>query len=98
MLKNLSIKKKLASGFGVIVALIVILLATAYTNFTKLSTASNWDLHTMQVLLQAGQIETSLIQIQTSTRGFMLTGEESTTLPIAVKRTRCASIWPRSPA
>jgi methyl-accepting chemotaxis protein WspA len=83
MFKNLSIKKKLATGFGAIVAIIVILLALAYTNFTKLSAASTWDLHTMQVLLEAGQIETSLIQIQTSTRGFMLTGEESTTAPIS---------------
>ncbi|MRX10677.1 HAMP domain-containing protein [Pseudoduganella sp. FT25W] len=83
MFKNLSIKKKLATGFGAIVAIIVILLTMAYTNFTKLSTASTWDLHTMQVLLEAGQIETSLVQIQTSTRGFMLTGEESTTAPIS---------------
>ncbi|MYN43226.1 HAMP domain-containing protein [Duganella sp. FT109W] len=83
MFKNLSIKKKLATGFGAIVAIIVVLLALAYTNFTKLSAASTWDLHTMQVLLEAGQIETSLIQIQTSTRGFMLTGEESTTAPIS---------------
>jgi methyl-accepting chemotaxis protein WspA len=83
MLANLSIKKKLAAGFGAIVAIIVILLALAYNNFSKLSTASGWDMHTMQVLLEAGQIETALIQIQSSTRGFMLTGEESTTKPIA---------------
>ncbi|MYM84671.1 HAMP domain-containing protein [Duganella sp. FT50W] len=75
MLKNLSIKKKLAGGFGVIVALIVLLLALAYTNFTKLSTASGWDLHTMQVLLEANQIETAMVQIQSSTRGYLLTGD-----------------------
>jgi len=75
MLKNLSIKKKLTSGFGAIVAIIVILLATAYTNFTKLSAASGWDLHTMQVLLEANQIETAMVQIQSSTRGFLLTGD-----------------------
>jgi methyl-accepting chemotaxis protein WspA len=75
MLKNLSIKKKLASGFGAIVALIVLLLALAYTNFTKLSTASGWDLHTMQVLLEANQIETAMVQIQSSARGYLLTGD-----------------------
>nr|WP_315260336.1 methyl-accepting chemotaxis protein [uncultured Duganella sp.] len=75
MLKNLSIKKKLASGFGAIVAIIVILLTLAYTNFTKLSAASRWDLHTMQVLLEANQIETAMVQIQSSTRGFLLTGD-----------------------
>ncbi|MFS2007433.1 methyl-accepting chemotaxis protein [Duganella sp. CT11-25] len=82
MLKDLSIKTKLAGGFGAIVAIILVLLATAYTNFSKLSTASEWDRHTLQVLLEANQIETALLQIQTSTRGFMLTGDESTTAPI----------------
>jgi methyl-accepting chemotaxis protein WspA len=82
MLKDLSIKTKLASGFGAIVAIILILLATSYINFTKLSTASDWDRHTLTVLLEANQIETALLQIQSSTRGFMLTGEESTTKPI----------------
>jgi methyl-accepting chemotaxis protein WspA len=82
MLKNLSIKKKLGTGFGAIVVIILILLATAYINFSKLSTASAWDRHTLQVLLEANQIETALLQIQTSTRGFMLTGEESTVKPI----------------
>ncbi|MBV7539032.1 CHASE3 domain-containing protein [Duganella sp. sic0402] len=77
MLKDLSIKKKLASGFGAIVAIIVILLAMAYTNFTRLSAASGWDMHTMQVLLEANQIETAIVQIQSSTRGYLLTGDAS---------------------
>jgi methyl-accepting chemotaxis protein WspA len=85
MLKDLSIKTKLASGFGAIVVIILILLATSYINFTKLSTASDWDRHTLNVLLEANQIETALLQIQSSTRGFMLTGEESTTKPIAAE-------------
>jgi methyl-accepting chemotaxis protein WspA len=77
VLNNLSIKKKLATGFGAIIAIIVILLALAYTNFTKLSTASGWDLHTMQVLLEANQIETAMVQIQSSTRGYLLTSDAS---------------------
>ncbi|HWW73101.1 MAG TPA: CHASE3 domain-containing protein, partial [Duganella sp.] len=85
MLNDLSIKTKLAAGFGAIVAIILILLTLAYTNFSKLSRASEWDRHTLQVLLEANQIETALVQIQTSTRGFMLTGEESLTAPIAAE-------------
>jgi methyl-accepting chemotaxis protein WspA len=85
MLKNLSIKKKLASGFGAIVVIIVILLATAYTNFTKLSAANEWDKHTLRVLLEAGEVENAMIQVQNSTRGFMLTGEESITKPIPIE-------------
>ncbi|NGZ88229.1 HAMP domain-containing methyl-accepting chemotaxis protein [Duganella aceris] len=85
MLKDLSIKTKLATGFGAIVVIILILLATAYINFTKLSNASDWDRHTLQVLLEANQIETALIQIQSSTRGFMLTGDDSTIKSIAAE-------------
>ena len=85
MLKNLSIKKKLASGFGAIVVIIVVLLATAYANFTKLSAANEWDKHTLRVLLEAGEVETAIIQVQNSTRGFMLTGEENITKPIPVE-------------
>ena len=85
MLKDLGIKTKLAIGFAAIVAIILVLLALAYVNFSKLSRANDWDRHTLQVLLEAKQIETALVQIQTSTRGFMLTGEESVTAPIAAE-------------
>ncbi|MYM31560.1 HAMP domain-containing protein [Duganella sp. CY15W] len=85
MLKNLSIKKKLATGFGAIVAIIVILLAMAYNNFTRLSTASGWDRHTLEVLLEANQIETAIVQIQSSTRGFLLTGDENIASQIAAE-------------
>jgi methyl-accepting chemotaxis protein WspA len=85
MLNNLSIKKKLTFGFGAVIAIILILLTMSYNNFNQLSAASGWDRHTLTVLLEANKIETSLLQIQTSTRGFMLTGEESTTKPIAAE-------------
>ncbi|HEX7986245.1 MAG TPA: CHASE3 domain-containing protein, partial [Duganella sp.] len=85
MLKDLSIKTKLGAGFAAIVAIILVLLTLAYTNFSKLSAANAWDRHTLQVLLEANRIETALVQIQTSTRGFMLTGEESLTAPIAAE-------------
>ncbi|MTV39267.1 methyl-accepting chemotaxis protein [Duganella radicis] len=83
MLKDLSIKKKLAGGFGAIVAIIVVLLASAYSNFSSLSTASKWDQHTLRVLLEANQIEIALLQIQSSIRGYLLTGDEGIARPIA---------------
>ena len=82
MLKDLSIKKKLTIGFGAIVAIILVLLALAYTNFTKLSTASGWDRHTQEVLIELSTIDNALLQIQTSNRGFMLTGDEAIAAPI----------------
>ena len=85
MIKDLRIKTKLASGFGLIVAIILVLLTIAYVNFSKLSMANQWDRHTLEVLLEVNHIENALLQVQTSTRGFMLTGEESVATPVAAQ-------------
>ena len=74
MFSHFSIKHKLFAGFGAILAIFLILLGMAYNNFHRLSDASDWDRHTLEVLNETNQITTSLLQIQTSTRGFMLTG------------------------
>ena len=82
MLTNLSIKSKLFAGFGAVLTIILVLLLLAYSNFNKLSVASEWDRHTLEVLAETNQITISVLQIQTSTRGFMLTGDESLVGPI----------------
>ncbi|RSZ57251.1 HAMP domain-containing protein [Massilia atriviolacea] len=76
MLKDLSIKNKLFLGFGAIVAIILALLILAYNNFSKMSDASRWDRHTLEVLLETNKIATSVLEIQAEVRGFLLTGEE----------------------
>src|SRR4051812_45057073 len=83
MFNNLGIKHKLMLGFGAMVAIILGLLGLSYQNFARLSDASAWDRHTLEVLLEANQIETAILQVQTSTRGFMLTGNETLVAPIA---------------
>ncbi|MES2322904.1 MAG: methyl-accepting chemotaxis protein [Pseudomonadota bacterium] len=88
MLNSLSIKSKLFAGFGCVLAIILGLLLLAYNNFSKLSAASDWDRHTLEVLDQTDQITVSLLQIQTSTRGFMLTGSEAMVGPIDKEKAR----------
>lgn len=83
MFNNLSIKNKLTLGLGAIVALILFLLALAYNNFSRLSDANRWDRHTLQVLLESNHVDTSMLQIQASTRGYLLTGKEALVAPIA---------------
>lgn len=83
MFKNLSIKTKITVGLAGIAALFLILLILAYNNFSKLSAANRWDRHTLQVLLETNQITTSVLQIQSATRGFMLTGSETLIDPIS---------------
>jgi len=76
-MNNLSIKNKLYIGFGSIVAIILLLLITAYNNFASLTDANRWDRHTMEVLLQIDRINSVSLQIQVDTRGYILTGSEA---------------------
>jgi methyl-accepting chemotaxis protein WspA len=82
MFKNLRIKSKITFGLGAIGAIFLLLLAVAYNNFSRLSAANKWDRHTLEVLLETNHITTSMLQVQTATRGFLLTGSESLIVPI----------------
>ncbi|SDC87975.1 methyl-accepting chemotaxis protein WspA [Massilia sp. PDC64] len=82
MFHNLSIRNKLVAGFGAIVAIILCLLILAYNNFARLSEANQWNRHTLDVLREIDMIATSVLQIQTSTRGYLLTGNETLVAPI----------------
>ncbi|MBC7858314.1 MAG: CHASE3 domain-containing protein [Burkholderiaceae bacterium] len=77
MFADMSIKKKLYLGFGAIVAIILMLLALAYTNFSRLSEASAWDRHTIKVLLEIDQVANDILDTQVQLRGFLLTGNEA---------------------
>jgi methyl-accepting chemotaxis protein WspA len=82
MFKDLSIKNKLTLGLGSIVVLILFLLALAYNNFSRLSDANQWDRHTLEVLIETNSMASTVLQVQASTRGFLLTGNESLVAPI----------------
>ncbi|MFM2088787.1 MAG: hypothetical protein RLZZ237_3656 [Pseudomonadota bacterium] len=81
MFKDLSIKNKLYMGFGSIVAIILILLGVAYNSFTRLSEANGWDRHTMEVLIEIDKIHNSILQTQVETRGYIISGNESSLNP-----------------
>ena len=76
MLQDLTIKQKLYAGFGAIVTILLILLVLAYVNFSKVSTATRLDRHTLEVLLEIDQIGANVLDIQNQIRGFLLTGDE----------------------
>jgi methyl-accepting chemotaxis protein WspA len=76
-MNNLSIKHKLYFGFGSTVAIILILIGVAYSNFNQLSTANALDKHSMSVLLELGEAYASSLEVQNDARGYLLTGDES---------------------
>jgi methyl-accepting chemotaxis protein WspA len=77
MFNNLSIKKKLYAGFGAILLILLVLLASAYDSFIRLSEANKLDKHTMQVILEADRIENVALEIQAVGRAFFLNGNEA---------------------
>jgi len=83
MARHLSIKSKLISGFAAIVAIILFLLILAYDNFTELSEANRWNNHTFEVLRETDQVATSVLQMQASTRGYLITGNEALAAPVS---------------
>ncbi len=86
MLRDMSIKYKLSTAFGLIIGVIIVVLGLAYKNFSSLVQANGLDRHTMEVLIEINTITDSVLQVQSSTRGFMLTGEEKLTAPINAER------------
>jgi methyl-accepting chemotaxis protein WspA len=82
MFHNLSIRNKLTLGFGAIVAIILFLLIFAYDQFARLQTANRWDRHTLEVLLETNHVAASVLQVQSATRGYILTGNETLVAPV----------------
>ncbi|CAH0286435.1 Frizzy aggregation protein FrzCD [Massilia sp. Bi118] len=79
---NLNIKNKLMIGFGGVVAIILLLLVLAYHNFARLSEAREWDRHSLEVLLEINHVSTSVLQVQSSTRAYLLTGNDTLIAPV----------------
>nr|WP_307720823.1 methyl-accepting chemotaxis protein [Pseudoduganella lutea] len=70
----MSIKNKLYAGFGAILAIILILLAIAYSNFAELREANEWDRHTMKVVNAVDRVSLAVTEVQVEARGYYLTG------------------------
>jgi methyl-accepting chemotaxis protein len=80
-LSDMKIGTRLYMGFGAIVALLVILVSLAYSSFSKLDQATEWDVHSYRVREEITGMLESLINIETGERGFALTGKEASLEP-----------------
>jgi methyl-accepting chemotaxis protein WspA len=76
-MNDLSVRNKLYLGFSSIVAIVLILLSIAYSNFSSLNEANGWDKHTMQVLTSIDRVNNAVLHTQVEVRGYLLTGNES---------------------
>lgn len=78
---DLRIGARLYLGFGLVVALLVLLVTLSYVNFSRLSKANDINIHTYQVVGEVDAILMSLVDIETGQRGFALTGADASLQP-----------------
>ncbi|QYG08959.1 methyl-accepting chemotaxis protein [Janthinobacterium sp. PAMC25594] len=78
---KLKIGARLYLAFAVIVSMLIGLVALAETNFGRLGAANALNVHTYEVLGEAGSVLEGLINTETGQRGYALTGKDASLDP-----------------
>ncbi|WP_380177420.1 methyl-accepting chemotaxis protein [Kalamiella sp. sgz302252] len=73
--------KKFISAFGAIAALLVLLCAAFYLNFSRIIDSNNWNVHTWRVIDESRSLTQSLVNMETGLRGYALNGKEEMLAP-----------------
>jgi len=82
MLKDLKIGTRLGAAISLIVIILVTVIVIGSANLGHYAKASGWNTHTYQVLEQGQTILTSLINIETGQRGFLIAGKDEFLEPL----------------
>ncbi|GFP74178.1 response regulator [Clostridium fungisolvens] len=77
LLKKLKIGQKLFLGFGIVTMIMIMVIAYSYINFRKESEAVDWSVHSYKVISESDAILTSLINMETGARGYVITGDKT---------------------
>jgi PAS domain S-box-containing protein len=72
-----NLMKRLYLAFGVLIAILLLLVAGAFRSFTQLADANRWNVHSYQVLAETHGISESLINVEAGARGYAVTGDRS---------------------
>ena len=76
MLENLQLKWKLVLGFSIPLVLIVAISSVVYVSLGKLLQTSKWVNHTYEAIDLGKGIGSSLVNMETGLRGFLVSGRE----------------------
>ncbi len=78
---NLSLGKKLYSGFTAVILILIMLSTITFMNFSKQHQATIWNKHTYEVLMELDGLLEEMLNMETGQRGFALTGNEASLEP-----------------
>jgi methyl-accepting chemotaxis protein len=81
MIDNWTFGRKIAAGFALSFALLIVIGAVAYTSINKLTSTSYSVTHTHEVLEHIDSVLGLLKDAETGQRGYLITGEESFLAP-----------------
>ncbi|MFT3734515.1 MAG: methyl-accepting chemotaxis protein [Rhodocyclaceae bacterium] len=82
MFANLGIRGRLFAGFAGVLATFLIVAIIVYANLRSAVQNNKWTAHTYEVMLEADAILTSLINIETGQRGYLLAGRDEFLEPL----------------
>jgi methyl-accepting chemotaxis protein len=92
-LSNLSINTRLVTAFSLIVAILIALVLTAKISQSRQGEAESLNVHTYQVIDRAGGMLESLIDMETGSRGYLLTGVDAFLAPLKSGRDDFRRNW-----
>jgi len=73
---HLTVAKRLLLSFGAVIAVLFGIGASSLYTGERLAEADHWNTHTYQVLEEAQQMLANMVNMQTGSRGYLLTGED----------------------
>lgn len=72
---------KIGSGFGIVLAIFLIVAAVAYRSVLQQSEAATWVIHTHEVQFQLTELKSNIQDAETGQRGYLITGLDSYLAP-----------------
>ncbi len=74
---NITVGKKIGAGFAFAILTLAIIGGVAYQSITQLVETAEWVTHTEDVLRNLAAVISSLIDVETGERGYVITGDET---------------------
>jgi methyl-accepting chemotaxis protein len=73
---NIKIGRKLAISFATVVLIVVVLAVTVVKSLSDMEMVNNWNVHSYQVLDQATNLVSGMVNQETGVRGFLVSGDQ----------------------
>jgi methyl-accepting chemotaxis protein len=86
-LRKLPVSGKILLGYAGTLVILLVLAVLVYQGLDRSIEAAGWVRHTQDVLLHDGTLSKQLVDMETGTRGFVITGDDAFLEPYNVGRT-----------